>query len=264
MRNLFSKINYLLKSFGLSPGQFFLSLKSLPYFIRNVSKIKKQLAASEDHSFQIASYYPCLGDRFDKAGSIPLHYFHQDLYVAQRILQRSSYKHVDIGSRIDGFVAHMAASREIEVFDIRHITKQISNVHFIQADLMSDNFDLSNYCDSISCLHAIEHFGLGRYGDKVDVDGHIKGLNNITRMLTNGGRFYMSTVIGPQRIEFDAHRVFSVKYLLELFKESFTLERFSYIDDDNSLHISAELSKENISNNFSCYYGCGIFELVKI
>ena len=30
-------------------------------------------------------------------------------------------KHVDVGSRVDGFVAHVASFREIEVFDVRPI-----------------------------------------------------------------------------------------------------------------------------------------------
>ena len=29
---------------------------------------------------------------------------------------------------------------------------------------------LGGYCDSLSCLHALEHFGLGRYGDAVDFE----------------------------------------------------------------------------------------------
>ncbi|HOJ08129.1 MAG TPA: DUF268 domain-containing protein, partial [Ignavibacteriaceae bacterium] len=117
--------------------------------------------------------------------------------------------------------------------------------------------------DSVSCLHTIEHFGLGRYGDPVDVNGHLKGLKNITNMLKKNGRLYLSTVIGPQRIEFDAHRVFSVKYLIELIEENFIIENFSFIDDKNKLYISAELSEKNIQNNFNCSYGCGIFELIK-
>jgi len=32
---------------------------------------------------------------------------------------------VDIGSRVDGFVAHVASFREIEVFDVRPISAQI-------------------------------------------------------------------------------------------------------------------------------------------
>jgi hypothetical protein len=37
------------------------------------------------------------------------------------------------------------------------------------------------YCDSLSCLHALEHFGLGRYGDPIDPRGHEKGITRWRR-----------------------------------------------------------------------------------
>lgn len=262
MKNISIKILNLLNTFGLSPKQFFQAFRGIPYFFKNRRELREQLN-KEDTPFRITRYYPCLYDRFDTAGNFPLHYFYQDLYVAQRLYKNNPVKHIDIGSRIDGFITHVASFREIEVIDIRDIVNSIPNVLFIKADLMSDDFNLTDYCDSVSCLHAIEHFGLGRYGDPIDVNGHVKGIKNIIRMLKNGGRFYFSTLIGPQRIEFDAHRVFSLKYLIELLKNDFLIEGFSYIDDENNFHNSPELSDNNIMNNFYCNYGCGIFELVK-
>ncbi len=257
-----SMFTILLKESGLYPKNLFYMLKGFPVYLRNKSLLKKQLKET-NAPFKITRLYPQLTDRFDTAGSFPLHYFYQDLYVAQRVFNNSSLKHVDIGSRIDGFVTHVASFREIEVIDIREIKGNIPNVSFLRADLMSNVFNLRDYCDSVSCLHTMEHFGLGRYGDSVDVNGHLKGLKNITNMLKKNGRLYLSTVIGPQRIEFDAHRVFSVKYLIDLIENDFTIENFSYIDDKNKLHVSAELSEKNIQNNFLCSYGCGIFELIK-
>jgi len=52
-----------------------------------------------------------LTDRFDPGGDASGHYFHQDLIVARRIFERDPRKHVDVGSRIDGFVAHLAVFR---------------------------------------------------------------------------------------------------------------------------------------------------------
>ena len=129
---------------------------------------------------------------------------------------------------------------------------------------MGANLSLENYCDSVSSLHAIEHFGLGRYGDVVDYEGHVKGLNNISKILKKGGRFYFSVPIGPQRIEFNAHRVFSVKYLVELLEEQYIIDSFSYVNDSGDLIVDAHLTAHDIQNNFSCNYGCGIFELKKL
>lgn len=93
--------------------------------------------------------------------------------VARAIHTAKPVKHVDIGSRVDGFVAHVASFREIEVFDVRPISTAVPGVLFRQADLMDSpslpaDTEGGGYCDSLSCLHAIEHFGLGRYGDTVD------------------------------------------------------------------------------------------------
>ena len=35
--------------------------------------------------------------------------------------------------------------------------------------------ELIECCDSLSCLHTVEHIGLGRYGDPVNCDGHLVG-----------------------------------------------------------------------------------------
>jgi hypothetical protein len=124
--------------------------------------------------------------------------------------------------------------------------------------------DLEYECtDSISSLHVIEHFGLGRYGDPIDVDGHIKGLDGIYKMLKYNGKFYFSTPIGPQRIEFNAHRVFSIKYLMEYFSKYYNLEAFHYVDDYGELHLNVNLDQTAYKTNLNCAYGCGIFELIK-
>jgi hypothetical protein len=132
------------------------------------------------------------------------------------IFESRPARHVDVGSRVDGFVAHVASFREIEVFDIRTITTQIPGVIFKQADLMKPVKGMAGYCDSLSCLHALEHFGLGRYGDPVDPLGFKHGLVNMASLLREGGVFYLSVPIGIERIEFNAHRVFDPRHIVEL------------------------------------------------
>jgi SAM-dependent methyltransferase len=257
-----SRIHTYLKSFGINFKLLLNSFRGIPVFLKNYVAIKKQIKKSTD--FKIRRIYPCLTDRFETAGEISLQYAYQDLFIAGKIFHRNPRNHVDIGSRIDGLVTHVAAFREIEVFDIRRFAVPMHNIKFKQADLMNQNFNFVNYCDSVSSLHAIEHFGLGRYGDKIDADGHIKGINNITKMLEPKGKFYFSVPIGPQRIEFDAHRVFSVRYLINLFNKTFKIDSFSIINDDNIFYPEVMLEEDKIESNFNCNYGCGIFELTKL
>ncbi|MBK6338835.1 MAG: DUF268 domain-containing protein [Bacteroidetes bacterium] len=192
------------------------------------------------------------------------HYFHMDLLVSQLVFKNQPLKHVDVGSRVDGFVAHVAAFRPIEIFDIRPIESKVENIKFIQADFMVQDSKLANYADSISCLHAIEHFGLGRYNDPIDVNGHKKGLENMYHVLQKGGKFYFATPMGPLRVEFNGHRVFSLRYLLDLFKEKYAIDSFSYVNDKGDLFKNTTLTKNEIENNFNCNYGCAIFEMTKL
>lgn len=250
--------------FGIDPLKTMHSIRGLPYYLRDFHTLNRQRKSALG-KFPFGKPYPCLRDRFSDSGSVTGHYFHQDLLVARRIHLNNPDIHADIGSRIDGFVAHVAAFRPITTLDIRPLSVDIVNVKSIQADLMAPlRDDLIECCDSLSCLHAMEHFGLGRYGDPVNYDGYLCGLNNLYRILKKGGKLYFSVPIGPQRIEFNAHRVFSVGYLMEYFEGKYHLDQFSFIDDQGILHEDAPMTDSNKRNSFGCVYGCGIFEMTKL
>lgn len=160
-------------------------------------------------------------------------YFHQDLAVARWIHHAAPRRHIDIGSRIDGFVGNLAVFRPVEVIDIRPQPVEIEQVKFHQLDLMKPLPEAWIGCtDSLSCLHTIEHFGLGRYGDPLDPLGHIKGLEQLKRMIEPGGVLYLSTPIGIERVEFNAHRVFSPSTLLAWFGNGWRIERSAVVHDE--------------------------------
>lgn len=261
MKSFLKSIYSTFRSFGIDPVIFMNALRGLPFYISDRVKIKKQ--KGKDGNFYFGRNYPILGERFSESGTMSGHYFHQDLYIARKVFNDNPYRHVDIGSRTDGFVAHISVFRNIEVIDIREQHSKVKNISFRKADLMQLPEDMINYCDSISALHSIEHFGLGRYGDPINYFGYLKAFENITKILKSGGKFYFSVPIGQQRIEFNAHRVFSVKYLKDLLTSDFILNTFSYVDDSGDFHEDVSLTPENIETSYSCKYGCGIFELTK-
>lgn len=262
MTRLSRSLYKVLGSLGLDPRKTLHFTRALPGYARDYARFKNQ-ARTSTQAFAMGLPFPCLADRFQESGGAKGHYFHQDLLVASRVHDNRPVRHVDVGSRVDGFVAHVASFRPIEVIDIRPLESTVKNITFIQADLMRVDGSPADYCDSLSCLHALEHFGLGRYGDTLDFDGHLAGLRNLTRMLQTGGRFYLSVPIGPQRIEFNAHRIFSVEYMLGLLGASFQLDNFSYVDDDGDLHQGVTIDAGVARTSFGCSYGCGIFELTK-
>ena len=142
------------------------------------------------------------------------------------------------------------------------------NIKFTHADLSGAlPVELTGCCDSLSCLHTIEHFGLGRYGDPIKYTGYLAGLRNLNRILVQGGKFYFSTPIGPQRVEFNAHRVFSMRYLLHLLNPYYRIDSFAYVDDEGHLkegiNLLATDVQPQIDVNFGCTLGCDIFELTK-
>jgi len=261
MKNILLKINFWLEIIGFSSIKFISFFRGLPFFFRDWINIKKQMRTNKDFFF--GNFYPILFDKFDKSGIMSGHYFHQDLLVASKIFLNNPKRHIDIGSRIDGFVAHVASFRKIEIFDIRPVKSKIDNIVFTQADLTKLPDHMQECCDSLSSLHAIEHFGLGRYGDTIDINGHLKAIDNLHLMLKPDGIFYFSVPIGKQRINFNAHRVFSIKYLLHILDDKFIIKSFHYVDDKGDLFENAILSEESVATNFSCDYGCGIFELIK-
>jgi len=118
--------------------------------------------------------------------------------------------------------------------------------------------------DSVSCLHALEHFGLGRYGDPVDFDGWHKGLEGLTRMVQHNGVLYLSVPTGSQqRIEFNAHRVFSIPFLQSVLEPSFEVESCSFVDDRGDLMQDIDLRSKYANESFGSHYGCSIWTLRK-
>jgi len=264
MKDIIFTLKKWLIALGINPRNTFKAIIKTPKYFKDKNNLKSQIKNTQK-KFNFGNSYPCLFDEDEQGGNASGHYFHQDLLIAQKIFIANPQKHVDVGSRIDGFVSHIASFREIEVFDIRDIKTKVDNIKFSRIDLMSELADnLINYSDSISCLHTLEHFGLGRYGDIINVNGYIKGFNNLSKILKKGGKFYFSVPIGPQRIEFNAHRVFSVSYLLEFITPQYIIDSFSYVNDKGDLFKDIPLNENDILINFGCNYGCGIFELTKI
>ena len=249
---------------GIDVRKTLFALRGVPAYFGDLRAFRHQRRSAVT-KFASGRLYPCLDDRYAQSGSATGHYFHQDLLVARHIHANNPATHVDVGSRVDGFVAHVASFRSIHVLDVRPLSNSIPNITFMQADLMARIDDsLAGFCDSLSCLHALEHFGMGRYGDPVNYDGYLRGLDNLHRILRTGGKLYLSVPIGPQRIEFNAHRVFSVAYLLKCVAGRYRVDRFSYVDDDGDLHEDVPINERNAADSFGCWYGCGILEMSKL
>lgn len=246
-------IGIALLSLGIDPRQL-RHLRNLPRYLRD----RQSFSAAGG---TITHGFPILNDFGDQAGSARGHYFHQDLLVASFINDAKPRRHIDVGSRIDGFVAHVASFRPIDVLDVRDLADTgHPNIRFVKQDLMQPSDEMQGISDSVSCLHAIEHFGLGRYSDPIDPEGHKLGFRNIWRMVEPGGRLYMGFPIGRQNeVHFNAHRVFHPRDMFTWADDlnPDMLERFDFVDDAGRLHTSVDLFAADID----VVHGCGIYTL---
>lgn len=204
-KRILLRANWIANQLGIYPSQLMTGFGSIPRYFSERRRFVHSLR--QTGSTVRVTMLPALHDLHAQAGELG-EYFWQDLAVARMVMAANAKRHLDVGSRIDGFVGHVSVVREIEIIDIRPITDQIPNVVFRQADMMGTlPPELVGCCDSLSCLHAIEHFGLGRYGDPIDASGLVTGIRNLATMLSAGGILYLSTPIGIERVEFNAHRI---------------------------------------------------------
>lgn len=255
--------SFLSEQLGLDPLKTFAGVRGFPEYVRDLVKFRRGYRGR-------LILNPYLGDRYKEGGSTKNEYFWQDLLVAQRIFREQPLRHVDVGSRVDGFVAHVASFRHIEVFDIRPVTSDLPGVVFRQADLMSvDAVDAicgasGGYCDSLSCLHAIEHFGLGRYGDPVDPIGYRRGIENLSKLLLPGGRLYLSTPVGSERVEFNANWVFDPNTIVTIANAvGLRLDELTVLDQQGGHETVVRPTAEKLDSLAKEHYRLGIFNFLK-
>ncbi len=111
----------------------------------------------------------------------------------------------------------------------------------------------------MSCLHTLEHFGLGRYGDELDPYGHIKGFKNLVKILKHGGTLYISFPISENNTTyFNSERSFNPKEILN-WSNQLKLVKLDIIDDSVKIFLNVNLYKFNKKIR----YGCGIYTFRK-
>lgn len=208
-------------------------------------------------SLPLSEVYPCLFEntpytRFDT------HYVYHTAWAARKVLEINGNEHVDISSSLY-FSGIVSAFKKVKFYDYRPAHLNLSNLESNTADLLKLPFE-SDSVPSLSCMHTVEHVGLGRYGDPIDPDGDIKAAEELSRVVSPGGSLLFVVPVGKPRIQFNAHRIYSYEMVKELFPE-LEIREFSLIPDD-------ALERGTINNASPAEadeqkYGCGCFWLTK-
>jgi hypothetical protein len=191
--------------------------------------------------------------------SFDKHYVFHTAWAARVLAENQPRHHVDVASSLY-FVSSISAFVPTTFVDFRPAALGLSGLNSQAGSLMKLPFE-SNSLESLSCMHVIEHVGLGRYGDPFDYDGDLQALAELTRVLAPGGHLLLVLPIGGKsRIEFNAHRIYTYPQVLGM-AQGLLLKEFALIADEGQ----AEGLVRHADPALAALqrYGCGCFHFIK-
>jgi len=204
--------------------------------------------------------YPCLFDKSASSG-VDTHYFYQAIWAFRQIKESGVAAHVDIASEVN-FVGLLTTVTNVTFVDIRPLFLEIPNYRGIGGSITALPFG-SESVDSLSCLHVIEHIGLGRYGDPIDPLGPEKACREIVRVMQPGGRAYISVPIGRPRVQFNGLRTFSAPEVIRLFA-GLELREMAMVDAPGNFVTDVSPEGADIRESGSGMdFGLGLFQFEK-
>ena len=227
---------------------------SLRHFPRYISDWLRYRRLPDHEPLAVIDSFPCLSDWSTYTPFDP-HYFYQAAWLARRLAETAPKSHVDVGSSIN-LIAVIGAHVPTVFVDYRPLKASIKGLYPVAGDSLALPFS-NDQLLSLSCLHVIEHVGLGRYGDPLNPKGTHLAAMELVRVLSPGGRLYLSIPVGRERTQFNAQRIFSPSSVLAMF-DGLRLENFCLINDAGLLIQPADVAMGQI-----CEYGCGLFEMTK-
>lgn len=240
-------------------------LKRLRSFARGLFILKdfwrfkgQSKTAPRDFRLDYNDIWPCLSDKTAET-DFERHYVYHLAWAARCIKEIMPQRHVDIGSRLF-FPAILSAFVPTDFYDYRPADLILPNLGSYKGDLVALPFkDKELSC--VSCLHTIEHIGLGRYGDPINPNGDLIAMKELSRVVAPGGNLLIVVPTGREmRIQFNAHRIYSYDSLIKSFPE-FTLHSFSYIPEESKREpIINKATAKDIKDDIM---GCGCFWFVK-
>jgi SAM-dependent methyltransferase len=186
------------------------------------------------------------------------HYTYHPAWAARVLAQLKPAKHIDISSTTK-FGTIVSAFIPFEFYDYRPADIHLSGFTSGKADLVNLHFETGSI-ESLSCMHTVEHIGLGRYGDPIDINGDKKAMKELQRVVKKDGSLLFVVPIGNPRIEFNAHRVYAYDTIITAFDEM-DLKEFALIPDDfEKVGYVIDPPRELIDKQ---HWGCGCFWFIK-
>ena len=204
-----------------------------------------------------AERFPCVADRTATTG-FDRHYIYHTAWAARVLAATRPARHVDIGSSLY-FAALASAFMPIEFYDVRPADLDLDGLRCGAADLLRLPF-ADRSVESLSCMHVLEHVGLGRYGDPLDPEGDVRAAGELGRTLAAGGQLLLVVPVGRPRVRFNAHRIYAFAQVRGMFPD-LVLDEFALVPDDvreGGLLRGADEAAANRQD-----YGCGCFRFLR-
>lgn len=223
------------------------------YMPRFFSHLRRYRSSGNNRA-KFIDLVPCLGD-WTQHTPFDAHYFFQGAWLARKLTQSSPARHIDIGSSV-ATIGVLSAMVPTIFLDFRPLPIVLPGLFSVAGDILALPFATASI-PSLSCLHVIEHIGLGRYGDRIDPQGDVKAACELERVIAPGGIFYLSLPIGRHRVCFNAHRIYSPESVPAMFS-GLRLKDFSCIDDNGIF-----FEHQSIGSVAPMEYGCGFFVFEK-
>lgn len=224
-------------------------------FYEQYNILKEQERATRSRfSFSSENFHPCLYDATSETG-FDRHYVYHPAWAIRIVKALNPAVHIDISSTLH-FCSMLSAIVPTEFYDYRPADLSLDNLTSSFADLTNLPFP-DHSVISLSCMHTVEHVGLGRYGDQLDYNGDLKAIAELKRVLAPGGSLLFVVPLGRESVVcFNAHRIYDKNQVLSLFSD-FDLKEFSLIPEkgeDGGLLVDP--TNELLEKQF---YACGCF-----
>lgn len=237
----------------------------IPLIAKDYIAFKKASGKDGRFAVDLADAYPCPFDKTHMTG-FDRHYVYHTAWAARKVAKIKPEVHTDISSSLY-FSSIVSAFVPVKFYDYRPADLQLSGLSSEKGDLLHLPF-ANNSIASLSCMHTVEHVGLGRYGDPIDPEGDLKAIGELKRVLAPGGSLLFVVPIGKPKIQFNAHRIYAYDMIKEYFKD-LELKEFSLIPEKSGPMI-VNATKEQADGPSVAKamadkeaYGCGCFWFVK-
>lgn len=208
-------------------------------------------------SIDQADFIPCMDDK-TTVTHFDHHYIYHPAWAIRKVREIDPSVHIDIGS-ILYFSTMLSASHQVQFYDYRPAAVILDGLKTGSEDLCALSFADKSIA-SISCMHTVEHVGLGRYGDPIDPDGDLKAMHELQRVIAPGGSLLFVTPVGKPKICFNAHRIYSFEQIISYFPE-LELAEFSLIPDTGQT--TGMIMNADPALVKAQEYGCGCFHFTR-